>query len=91
METLAQSKFFIALGGFLGFTLTFASGILAGGHASDVLRDATIGCLICGLLVKMLMSVIHSNLQTAMQQRIRKKMGEQQSDENEDELTDDEF
>ena len=90
METLAQSKFFIALGGFLGFALTFASGMLAGGDAANVLRDASIGCLICGFLMKTLMSVIHSNVQTAMQNRMLERKEEAHFEDEEDELTDDE-
>lgn len=90
METLAQSKFFIALGGFIGFALTFASGMIAGGDIANVLRDASIGCLICGFLIKMLMSVVHSNVQTAMQLRSIERREEAQFEDEEDELIDDE-
>lgn len=89
METLAQSKFFIALGGFLGFALTFASGMLAGGDTADVLRDASIGCLICAILMKLLMSVIRSNVQAAMQRRMMERDEEAEFSDDEDELMDD--
>lgn len=88
METLAQSKFFIALGGFLGFCLTFASGMLAGNDASSVLRDASIGCVICAFLMKLLMNVIHNSVEAAMQKKAMEKRKELEALDD-TELTDD--
>ena len=62
-------KFFLLLGGFFGFFVVFASGISAGNDLSNVVRNATIGC-VCGALLmrgfRMLLS--HQVRQVAAQQ-----------------------
>ena len=62
-------KFFLLLGGFFGFFVVFASGISAGNDLSNVVRNATNGC-VCGALLmrgfRMLLS--HQVRQVAAQQ-----------------------
>lgn len=62
-------KYFLLIGGFFGFFIVFASGILAGNDLSIVLRNATIGC-VCGAMLmrgfRLLLS--HQLRQVASQQ-----------------------
>jgi hypothetical protein len=39
-------KYFMLVGGFVGFFLTFTAGLLAGNHIDGTLVDAGIGCLV---------------------------------------------
>lgn len=45
-------KFYLLLGGTCGFSVAFASGLLAGNELATVLRDASFGCLTGALLMK---------------------------------------
>ena len=62
-------KYFLLIGGFFGFFIVFASGIMAGNDLSIVLRNATIGC-VCGAMLmrgfRLLLS--HQLRQVASQQ-----------------------
>lgn len=62
-------KYFLLVGGFLGFVAAFASGISAGNDFTDVLCNSAIGCL-CGAFLargfRMLLN--HQLRQVATQQ-----------------------
>jgi hypothetical protein len=45
-------KYFLLIGGFCGFFVVFASGIAAGNDLSNVLQNATIGCMIGALAMR---------------------------------------
>jgi hypothetical protein len=45
-------KFFLLLGGFVGFVLAFAASWNAGNSAAQALRDAAIGCLAGAILFR---------------------------------------
>lgn len=62
-------KYFLLIGGFCGFFFVFASGIAAGNDLSDVLRNATIGCMVGALLMRgFRMLLTHQVRQVATQQ-----------------------
>lgn len=52
-------KFFLLLGGFLGFVLAFAASWNAGNSAAQALRDAAIGCLAGSVLLRGLHAVFY--------------------------------
>ena len=62
MMTLNNIRFFLSLGGLLGFTIAFASGLLAHNEIGVVLRDASIGCLFGALLMRGFLAVLHHSL-----------------------------
>jgi uncharacterized membrane protein YjfL (UPF0719 family) len=62
-------KFFLLLGGFFGFFVVFASGVSAGNDLSDVLRNATVGCVCGALLMRgFRMLLVHQIRQAASEQ-----------------------
>lgn len=62
-------KYFLLIGGFCGFFFVFASGIAAGNDLSNVLQNATIGCLVGAFLLRgFRMLLNHQVRQVATQQ-----------------------
>jgi hypothetical protein len=62
-------KFFLLLGGFFGFFVVFASGVSVGNDLTDVLRNATIGCMCGALLMRgFRMLLVHQIRQAASEQ-----------------------
>ena len=57
-------KFFLLIGGFLGFTTAFASSCNAGNSPADALRDASIGCMAGALLFRGLHVVFMTTLRS---------------------------
>ena len=59
-------QFIFLAGGFAGFALTAATGLLSGREPDLVLRDATIGCLAGALLFRWFWSVLVKALTEAL-------------------------
>ncbi len=59
-------QFVFLAGGFAGFALTAATGLLAGREPDLVLRDATIGCLAGALLFRWFWNVLVKALSEAL-------------------------
>ncbi len=64
-QSLFNPKFYLSIGGFLGFSIALASGLLAGNEVVIVLRDSSIGCLIGAVLLRRFLSVIQSSISSA--------------------------
>jgi len=58
---MTSAKMFVTLGGFTGFLIAFLSGLTAGSDLSLVLRDASVGCVVGALLMRLLFTVLQSN------------------------------
>ncbi len=55
-------KFFLLLGGALGFFITFAASLHAANSPGYALRDAAFGCFIGAILFRILRSVVSQSL-----------------------------
>jgi len=75
---ISQGKFFLILGAFLGFGLTFFAGMLAGHEATIALRDAAIGCIAGFFLMKGFMHVVFSSLQSVIEKKHREREAQRQ-------------
>lgn len=64
-------KFFFLLGGFLGFSLSFSSGLHAGNDFGVILQNASICCVIGAFLMKGLRVVMLRSMHSAAMERIR--------------------
>lgn len=60
--SLLNPKFFLSMGGLLGFSIALAAGLLVGNELGVVIRDASIGCFIGAILLKRFLNVVCSNL-----------------------------
>jgi len=63
-------KFFLLIGGFLGFVLAFAASWNAENSAAQALRDASIGCLAGALLFRGLHVVFMMTLRSHVEAQI---------------------
>ncbi len=82
METGGQSKFFLILGGLLGFAVAFVGGVAAKNDQSDILFSASIGTVVGALLMKGLIHVVTTNVRAAQMQKqmeLRKKMAAEEA------------
>lgn len=64
-----QKRFFLTLGGFIGFTVAFLGSAQSGADATVLLRDAAIGCLVGALLFKGLHALLVASFHAAEAER----------------------
>ncbi len=64
-------KFFFLLGGFIGFCLTFSSGIITGNEFGVVMQNSAIGCIIGAFLMKGLRIIMMRSMHAAVMERIK--------------------
>lgn len=62
-------KHSFALGGLIGFALTFTSGLLAGSDADTALRDAVLCSLVVAMLFRWLRASLVSHFTTVLRER----------------------
>jgi hypothetical protein len=62
-------KYFLLLGGFLGFVLVLASGVYAGKNSVDILWDACFASLVGGLLFRILHAAFVSGIRARLMER----------------------
>ncbi len=62
-------RFFITIGGSIGFTLALASSLHAGNAPAFALHDGAIGCLFAAFLFQFAHRAYHSSLMTFLDQR----------------------
>ncbi len=62
-------KFFLTLGGFLGFTLALAASLHAGNEPAFALRDGAIGCLVGAFILRLMHAVLLSSIRTHILER----------------------
>lgn len=66
-------KFFLLLGGFVGFVLSYTASWNAGNAAALVLRDGVIGCLAGALLFRGLHVMLMLTLRSHVTQRLARE------------------
>jgi hypothetical protein len=66
-------KFFLLLGGFLGFVLSYTASWNAGNSPAQVLRDGVIGCLTGATLFRGLHVMLMITLRSHVTQRIARE------------------
>lgn len=76
--SMKHHQFFVTVGGFLGFSLAFFSGLQAGNDIAIVLRDGSIGCLVGAVFARGLLHVIVESLRSVAAERRRAREAEQQ-------------
>jgi hypothetical protein len=64
-------KYFLLVGGFIGFVVAFVSGWNAGNSPAVVLRDATVACFVGGMLFRLLHAAFISGLKAKLLDRSR--------------------
>jgi hypothetical protein len=64
-------KYFLLVGGFIGFVVAFISGWNAGNSPAVVLRDATVACFVGGMLFRLLHAAFISGLKAKLLDRSR--------------------
>ena len=64
-QNFFNPKFYLSIGGFLGFSIALTSGLLAGNEIGIVLRDSSLGCLIGAILLRRFLHVMHANICSA--------------------------
>ena len=69
-------KFFMLLGGFVGFLLTMMAGIFAGAELWVVVLNASFGCIGGALLFRMFRKVVASSVREAVAQKARQSSPE---------------
>ncbi|MCX7713000.1 MAG: hypothetical protein N2035_04960 [Chthoniobacterales bacterium] len=69
-------KYFMLLGGFLGFVLTFSAGILAQADLWVALMHSSLGCVIGAFLMKVFRKVVASSVREVVIERHRTKSQE---------------
>ena len=62
-------KHSFALGGLIGFALTFTSGLLAGSDADTALRDAVLCSLVVAMLFRWLRASLVTHFTTVLRER----------------------
>ena len=70
-------KYFLLLGGFIGFVLGFAASLLAGNQPADALITGAAGCVAGALLLRVLhfvlMVCLRTHIETIAAARMRKE------------------
>lgn len=69
-------KYFMLLGGFLGFVLTFAAGVLADAELWVALVNSSLGCVVGAYLMKIFRKVVASSVREVVLERHRNKSQE---------------
>ncbi len=77
-------KYFLLVGGFVGFVLAFVSGWNAGNSPAVVLRDATVACFVGGMLFRLLHAAFISGLRAKLHDRSRLDATSEGPDEEEE-------
>lgn len=67
-------KYFLVLGGFLGFLLTLVIGLAVKNEMIVVLQNAVIGCVIGGFLAKILQCIIELHIEAIKKQNLSKEV-----------------
>lgn len=70
-EQFLPMKFFMLLGGFLGFLAVMSAGLLAGSDPWLVLLNASIGCVIGAILFRVFRSVVSNSVKEIVIQKHR--------------------
>lgn len=66
-------KFVFLAGGFAGFALTAGAGYLAERNATNIILDASIGCLVGAVLFRWFWSVALSTMQETVELKAREE------------------
>lgn len=64
-----HGRFYLTLGGFIGFTLAFFGGLFAGNDSVTALRDGAIGTLVGFFLARSLLKVVMMNVSQVLDRR----------------------
>lgn len=70
-EQFLPMRFFMLLGGFLGFALVMATGLASGGDPWVVLLHSSIGCLVGAVLFRFFRTVVSSSVRQVVLQKAR--------------------
>jgi hypothetical protein len=62
-------KYFLLIGGFLGFVLVSGAGFYAGNNPVIIVRDACIACVVGGLLFRILHAAFISGIRARIVER----------------------
>ena len=76
-------KYFLLMGGFVGFAVVLFASYSAGNRPAVALLDASIGCLVGGLLFRMLHAAYIAGLKGCIADRTRSTRGDQSDEEME--------
>jgi hypothetical protein len=74
-------KYFLLMGGFVGFAVVLFASYSAGNRPAVALLDASIGCLVGGLLFRMLHAAYIAGLKGCIADRTRSNRGDQSDEE----------
>ena len=74
-------KYFLLMGGFLGFAAVLIASYSAGNRPAVALRDAAIGCMVGGLLFRMLHAAYLAGLKGCIADRLRLSRADQGDEE----------
>ncbi|MEI6870985.1 MAG: hypothetical protein WCL08_01760 [Verrucomicrobiota bacterium] len=74
-------KYFLLIGGFLGFAAVLIASYSAGNRPAVALRDAAIGCMVGGLLFRMLHAAYLAGLKGCIADRARLSRADQADEE----------
>ncbi len=74
-------KYFLLIGGFLGFAAVLIASYSAGNRPAVALRDAAIGCMVGGLLFRMLHAAYLAGLKGCIADRARLSRVDQADEE----------
>jgi len=74
-------KYFLLIGGFLGFAAVLIASYSAGNRPAVSLRDASIGCLVGALLFRMLHAAYLAGLKGCIADRARSSRADQGDEE----------
>jgi hypothetical protein len=66
-------KYFLLIGGFLGFVVVLVSGVYAGNSLVVVLRDACVASIVGGLLFRILHAAFVSGIRSRILERSQMK------------------
>lgn len=64
-------RYFLLLGGFIGFASVLVASFYAGNRPALALRDAAIGCVVGGMLFRILHSAFIAGLKARLQERAK--------------------
>jgi hypothetical protein len=68
---MRDTRYLVALGGFLGFALTLFGSVAASKDIAIALRDASIGCLIGALMLRAFAQVINACIRAIRVEKAR--------------------
>ena len=67
-----MKKYLIVIGGFIGFTLCFISGIYSGNDITLVIRNASIASVVSAILMKVFIKIVEFNMHVARMENMEK-------------------